>query len=499
METMTLKPAFGTFLLRKDEEEEAAPIRKLDTEELKNKSPEEDDKKDKKNDKKKDEDKEEKQEQKEEEKKEKEKKEKKKGSNAGIIISIVVIVLALLAIFGVMFKDKLFPKAAERHNTIEPVEGEPGAYMLTVYAPNGTKLAYETATGRRKEAVVNSAEMIIFKIYENDLIPAEPLEDDTYNAVPKVYVINADGSEKLIEGLDTIPVKIPALNVELEPEIKTEDGVAVITGRAVEPGMSVTVGGEEAAVEKDGTFVLEKKFEESGEYVLDVVGSKPGCKSWHGTVTVKVELPGGDDPVGPDDPVVETSLIQFPWEYGDTSFSQRIPKSKNTLEVKGKVPAGSTLKASCKSASLTMTDPVVGEDGSFSFKVTMEKTMDYAITLTCTDSTGKTEERVLHVQRAPEYSTYKNGAKPMKYSDFGVEAYQAYVIKGTVTEIIKDDDYYLAVIELEDGNKLELEYHYHYGTAGSLEVGKSYTKIYGRPNGVNDEGMPTAYVWFIDD
>ena len=56
------------------------------------------------------------------------------------------------------------------------------------------------------------------------------------------------------------------------------------------------------------------------------------------------------------------------------------------------------------------------------------------------------------------------------------------------------------MLETADGNKLLLEYHNHYGSAGAVTVGQAYEKIYGRPDGLDEAtGLPKCYVWFIDD
>ena len=176
--------------------------------------------------------------------------------------------------------------------------------------------------------------------------------------------------------------------------------------------------------------------------------------------------------------------------------------SSDTIAVRAKAPAGSTVTVSCDSsnASIDNVNPPVGEDGSFSFNVKMAFAGDYTIHMTCTSESGQVSERDMHVQRAPEWSSYTRGAWAMNYSSFSYASKQAYNIKGTVTEIIEEGDYILAMLELSDGNKLLIEYHNHYASAGAVTVGSSYEKIYGRPDGLDETtGLPKCYVWFIDD
>ena len=194
-----------------------------------------------------------------------------------------------------------------------------------------------------------------------------------------------------------------------------------------------------------------------------------------------------------------TPLVQLPWEYGDYEFSQRVKSSVDTIEVRGMVPIGSTLEASCESSNAAITIPVVGDDGVFKFNVKMAYPGDYKIHLICTSESGQVSERDVHVQRAPEYSKYLSGAWQMNFASFAYNSSQAYQIKGTVTEILEEGDYVLATMELTDGNTIVIEYHNHYGSAGDIVVGKAYEKLYGRPLGLNDDGIPQVYIWFVED
>ena len=87
----------------------------------------------------------------------------------------------------------------------------------------------------------------------------------------------------------------------------------------------------------------------------------------------------------------------------------------------------------------------------------------------------------------------------MNYASFSYATGQGYKISGTVTEIIEDGDYILAKLMTADDKPLIIQYHHHYGSAGTITVGRTYEKIYGRPMGLNEDGIPQIYVWFVDD
>ena len=142
---------------------------------------------------------------------------------------------------------------------------------------------------------------------------------------------------------------------------------------------------------------------------------------------------------------------------------------------------------------------MVDENGYFTIPVSLSVPGHYVLTLNCVSPSGQLSEREIYVQRAPEMSYYTATAYTMNYAAFTYPGMQAYCIEGTVTDIIKDDDYILAELEIESGDKLILEYHNHYGSAATIEIGKTYHQIYGRPLGRGEDGLPHVYVWFIND
>ncbi|MCR5610311.1 MAG: zinc-ribbon domain-containing protein [Clostridiales bacterium] len=423
----------------------------------------------------------------------------KNTMNIAIRIAALVAVLAVLAliIFGIASLAKSCsnknnsPTGTNKAPIIEQNPEDASSYFVTIYAKEGKVLIYETSDGTRKEVTVPSSGFVKFKVPVSSLMPNEPVDGTTYAAKPKVYIKNDDGTETLIDGIEPIMLQIPAINVRFDnaDTIVSEDGSVEISGHVDLIATEIKINGEAVEVAQDGSFSHTVKYEDTGDYVIEAEGRLAGHQVYRHSfnVTVMQAKPS-------------VSLIELPWQYGDNTYSQRVKNAVDTIEVRGRVPAGSTVNASCPgSTNATITTPVVNADGTFTFSVQMAVAGDYKLLITCTTSDGRYSEREMHVQRAPEYMPYKNGALQMNYASFAYSTSQAYKISGTVTEIIQDGDFILAKLTTADGKELIIEYHNHYGTAGTITVGKTYNNIYGRSLGLNDDGIPQIYVWFVDD
>lgn len=423
---------------------------------------------------------------------------RKNGLSIAIIIAAIVAAVALLVVMIVLIATGISscvaknnsPAGSTKAPVIEQNPDDDSSYFVTVYAKEGKVLIYETADGSRKEVTVPASGFVKFKVPVSSLMPTEPVDGAIYQATPKVYVRNDDGTETLIEGMEPVLLQVPELNVKFDNQdtIVSEDGKVEISGRIDLIATELTVNGEKVFIDQDGTFTHTVIYEDTGDYVIEAVGKLAGHQIYRHSFNVTVTSATSS-----------VSLIQLPWEYGDNAFSQRIKNNVDTIEIQGRAPAGSTVSASCSSTNATLTVPTVNDDGSFTFNAKLNVAGDYEIKITCTSPSGTTSERIIHVQRAPEYATYVQGAWAMNYDSFAYSSTQAYNITGTVTEIIEEGDYVRAKLETSDGKVMILQYHNHYASAGTLTVGKTYTKIYGRPLGMNDESIPEIYVWFVDD
>ena len=419
------------------------------------------------------------------------------GLGTAIKIAAAVAALMLLAIAFLLVKGAISkcsaandsPTGVNKEPTIEVNPTDPACFDVTVFAKEGKTLLYETPYGITREATVSAANRVVFKVSKSSLLPREPIDSTVYEATPTVYIVNEDGSRTLIENMPSRMVEVPEINVDIDlPDTYiSDDGKVNVAGHIDLIATELTVNGESIAINPDGSFAREIIFEDTGMYTLQIEGRLPSYQIYRRTINVDVQTA-----------VPTTPLVQLPWEYGDTEYSQRVKNSIDTIEVRGMVPAGSTLEASCESSNAVLSLPTIADDGTFTMNVRMAYPGDYTIHLTCTSESGQVSERDVHIQRAPDWSRYMAGAWQMNFAAFAYESTQAYQIKGTVTEILQEGDYILAKMELTDGNTVVIEYHNHYGSAGEITVGKSYEKMFGRPMGLNSDGIPQLYIWFIE-
>lgn len=419
----------------------------------------------------------------------------KRSRDLGPIIKIVGVVAALAVLAAAVWLIARSAKGCSKPVEYDPPVVEqsadnPDIYFVTVHAAEGTNLIYETADGTRTAYTVPKSCQAIFKVPVSGLLPGEPVDGSVYYATPKVLISNEEGETAI--PIDPIAIPVAPLEITFDNEstdIVTKDGTAVISGRIEYINAVLTIDGEQVEVAGDGTFKKTLSFEEAGTYSVPVEAKLPNYQIAKRTFTITVDTPVIGDP---------DAIIQMPWDYGDYTFSQRVVNSVESIDVRGKVPEGSTVTASSESTNATITTPTVDADGTFHFTITMAKAGDYTVRVTCKTPQGVDYEREIHLQRQPDYSSYIQNAWAMDFAAFSFGNSQQYKIEGKIKKILHDGDYYLAEFELTDGHTVVIEYHPHYGSAAAIEEGKSYSQVYGRSWGFGDDGNIRFYVWFIN-
>lgn len=438
--------------------------------------------------------------------KKKERASREKGSpriNIGLLAALLIVSVLLLAglcvgalgLFGVIDLPKISFVSGSSNGSgkapqIEPDPENADHFIVTVFAEAGTALIYENTDGARKEVSVPSTGSVKFRVPLSALIPCEPLESETIEVVPIVYTKNEDGSETRIEGFTPVTVSVPAISVSFDngDPIVSADGTAAISGSVDPCWVSVTIDGAEVYVGQDGVFSHTLSYYGAGEYTAVFEARYPGYRIFRHSFTVTVEEASA------------VGMIQFPWEYGDDEFSTRVKNNAETpLEVYGRVPAGATVTAACASQYAELSEPTVAGDGTFSFTVAMHAAGDYELLIHCVTPSGESDERVLHVQRAPEWRSYVESSWASSYEALRYASKQAYKIGGTVTEVIEDGECLVVLLDMGGGNTIILRYYDHYPNAGSLAVGSVHTGIYGHSLGRDENGVPVIYVWFVID
>lgn len=419
-----------------------------------------------------------------------------KGLKAAITVFAIIAGLALLGIAGYFVKGALDDYRAEQEaNAFKPRSPEivqdaadADLYHVTIFAENGSAVVYETPTGARRQYQVNENNRISFDLRGSELIPDEPIDSTAYSVQPKFYTRNEAGELVPISDMGYIMLEVPALDVTFDSEdgIFTDDGSVRIKGHIEDRGAKVDVDGDSLVVTAEGNFVYETQIDINGDYTVTFTAQKPRCAIFKKTFTVTVAIP-------------EPPVIQMPWDYGDPAFSQRVADPGDTVRVTGRVPEGAMLLAEPDSEQVTINEITVSDDGSFAFDAVIAEMGDFTVTLKCTDATGIASERRIHIQRAPDWKTYVEGAWAMNYDALTRPGTHAYNIKGKVTQVIEHIDHYEVMLETSEGGTLKLVYHQHYPGAGRLEAGREYKWIYGYPMGRDAEGAPVVYVWFVND
>ncbi len=401
-----------------------------------------------------------------------------------------MLVTAMLALAACADEPVLVPDAnglvGDSRNRIEQNPDDAEKYYVYVYAPRDTVLVYVTNTGARQEATVGRDGYVRFNVPLSCLMPTEPVAGTEYTATPLVYMRNSDGTETQVR-TGTVQVPVPALDITFTTgdTVTAVDGIANIYGSVAQSGVSITLDGNPVSVGADGSFSAMLEFFEVGD-VSAVLEARLAGYQIHRTVFhITVEsVAAGENP------------IQMPYEYGDTSYSQRT--TGQSLNIWGRVPKGYGLTASSSSEHVSVSaEPTVDADGNFSFAVTVAQTGSFPILLTTISPGGTQYTREIFIQRAPDWRAYVESAWAMDYNAFLTPSDRGYEIKGTVTSILEQGDILIATFTLTDGNVITIEYHNHYGSASALTEGAQYNRIYGHPLGMGTDGTPHFFVWFV--
>lgn len=406
---------------------------------------------------------------------------------AAAVIAVIAIVFLIAVLAGDSRGNETGSEKTNKNVVIEPNPDDASCYYVKVTAKEGSILVYETNRGDQSKATVSSKGYVTFNVPVSTLMPTEPVDGATYQASPKVYIQKEDGTLEAFENMPTVTLNVPALGISYKTEdsIVTDNGKVVIEGSINEISAELTINGEPVAIAEDGTFAHTVTFDEQGSVTVTAEAKLGGYQIARKNFTVTV-----------NETVDPSTLIQI-----SEGFVTRVLSTVDTITVTGSVPVGTTMTVAHNEEGFSVvSEPSVTADGQFSFTVKMDNPGDYEMEINASLPDGKTAVKTFHVQRAPAYSEYKQNAWAMNYNDMVNKAgsNQGFKISGTITEIIRDDDYIIAKFKLTSGEEVLLEYHNHYNSAGAIEVGKAYTQIYGRPTAMNSENVLEIYVWFVD-
>lgn len=419
---------------------------------------------------------------------------KKRGGNAGGIAAIVLVLLAIagiVAAIAAILSKGIGGNTPNKNGEISINPNDPNMYIVTVHAKEGSKVVFEFSNGQKTdEFTVSHKNGITFSVAASDLIPVEPIEGETCEVSPKVYLKQDDGSLAPIE-MPSVIADVPKLDISFETpdEFVGENGLVQIKGKIqrLQREADITVEGEKLTVEEDGSFLFSKKMDK-GEYELNFLAQLGGHMIYRKTfkATVNRQLTPEEIVVIPKD------------------FVTRALNVEDSIRVSGKVPVGAKVSVVSGDPLFSLkSQPEVDEQGNFSFEVNLPTASKaYPFTIVCTLTDGTVYERPFSVERPPLYNEYVPTVWPDNYEEMikpiHVTDLRGFVLKGTITEILRDDDYLTARMTLDSGGEVIIEYHNHYSGATELTVDGHFT-MYGYSLGMDQDNTLHMFIWFVQD
>ncbi|MBR4636128.1 MAG: zinc ribbon domain-containing protein [Clostridia bacterium] len=416
------------------------------------------------------------------------------GSTAGKI-GIVLILLAIAAIItAIVFvlKGGIGSKIGtgkKAEITVNP--NNPDMYLITVPAKEGSKIVFEFGDGQLSEEYeVSHKNGIVFQLASAQLLPAEPIEGTTCEVTPKVYTKDAEGNLNPIE-MPSVTINVPKLDITFETpdNFEAANGLVEVKGRIqpLQKAAQLTLNGQTLAVDDNGNFEYSEK-KDKGEYTLEFEGRLPGHSIYHKTFTAKVEKI-----------LTADEIVVIP-----RSFVTRALNVEDFIRVNGTVPAGSTISVVSDDPAFSLrSEPVIDENGNFDFEVNLpEAAKAYPFTIICTLADGQVYERPFSVERPPVYNEYVPTVWPDNYDEMikpnHLTDKRGFVLKGNIEEILRDDDYLVAKLNLDAGQSVIIEYHNHYSGATELVPGNHYV-MFGYSLGLDEDNMLHMFIWFVQD
>lgn len=416
------------------------------------------------------------------------------GSVAGkigialILLAIAAIVVAIIAVLKGGLGSKIGSnKKAEI--TVNP--NNPDMYLITVPAKEGSKIVFEFGDGQLSEEYeVSHKNGIVFQLASAQLLPAEPIEGTTCEVTPKVYSKDAEGNLNPIE-MPSVTINVPQLEITFDTpdSFEAANGLVEIKGKIqpLQKAAQLTLNGQPLPVDENGNFEYSEK-KDKGEYTYEFEGKLDGHSIYRKTFTAKVEKI-----------LTADEIVVIP-----RSFVTRALNVEDFIRVNGTVPVGSTISVVSDDPEFSLrSQPVIDENGNFDFEVnlpTASKT--YPFTIICTLADGQVYERPFSVERPPVYNEYVPTVWPDNYDEMIKPIHltdkRGFVLKGTIEEILQDDDYLVAKLNLDAGQTVIIEYHNHYNGATELVVGSHYV-MFGYSMGLDAEDMLHLFIWFVQD
>lgn len=410
---------------------------------------------------------------------------------------LIILLIALLAIAAVVvaiaLKDGIGTGVPQKSQyEVKHNPNDPNKYYITVRAKEGTTLVFEGTDGSKAELPVASKRDVTFNVHVNALLPQNYIDTETVMVQPMVFQIDAEGNKSIIP-IPEFELKVPEINIDFAtPEsFESDNGIITIEGSLAkgQPDTELTVNGEKLGTDENGNFAYSVK-RDIGNHSFEFLAQRIAHRTKRVTFNANVTRV-----------LTADQIIVIP----DT-FHARSLNVEESIRVYGAVPVGASIGISSNDPDFSLkTEPEIDESGNFGFEVNLPiPARSYKFLITATLEDGTVFERPFSVERPPVYSeyvptvwpgTFEEMSKPVHVSDM-----RGFKIQGTISEIIYDGDYFVAKLTLDGGELIEIEYHDHYSTATSLELGSKYTMFgYSLGTGVSPDGNLRMFIWFVQD
>ena len=445
------------------------------------------------------------------------------GGHGALIKAVIIGVVAVAVIVGIVLLITSGALAGvfgskEKLPTIETTTLDNGdrAYLLTVYAKNGSTVRFECGSLKQDETVKSGNELPL-RIPEAIWMPTEPVDGTVAQVVPSITVIDKNGVETRLEKFITrdasivkaiapetsdadikkgveityVPIAVPSLTLMVEnpstDTFETDQNVIAVTGRIDNNTAAVFVNDVQVPVDDTGAFKYDLQLTQAGETTVTIEARKAGYQIARRSITVLCTASGQGGATKPD-PTIQTGNI--------TITTTQLRTKTDTITVNGTTLPNSTVEV----VGGDLTGPAtVAADGSFSFTVKLPEVgfKDLTVNATCNGAVSST---TVHVERCPaDYKEFIENSQGLDY-DRCVSSpnhKQDYSVKCTVSEIINAEPYVIAKVTFASGREAYFIYYNSYEGAAEIEVGKTY-RICCIPNGLyQDTQKPYLYVWFV--
>ncbi len=363
------------------------------------------------------------------------------------------------------------------------LDDEP-ARIITVYAKKGHSIRF------MDEVYEVTGDLIQFRVSDQLWMPSEPVDAETIEVTPELYVIAPDGTETPVEFANSIVITLPTLELNITTpsvtEIPSASGFVDFVGSITDLTASVFINDIQVQVDEFGNFSARYSDLANGVNTLNVEARKNGYQIARKTFTVT----SGTASSTTTTPAPGTLALAF--NPGENRFRT----TTDSITVSGNMETGAIIAVSGATLAGEVTQDA--NAGTFSFTVHTPEVKMYSVNVTATKN-GVAYTKTIYLERAPEdKDAYMTATVALDYNALKSNpSHEAkYVVKAAITEVIQSEPYFKLRLTTENGD-LIVCYYNNLFTASEFAEDAEF-KFYGDPHGTDSEtGLPMLHAWYI--